>query len=376
MDGWIDIRNRHLLNIIVSSTSGPYFLRAIDCSRKEKNTFFLRDVLSGAIDEVGVSNFVQVITDVAPVCKATGLVQKMYKHIFWTPCCVHGLNNALKGIAKFDWIATLIEKGKKIQMFICNHHQTQSWYRKFSKVELLKPIDTRFSTYYILLERLLQVKGALCATIVSDMWAAWRQSTSDVVVEVRRMMLDDHFLADVRFVVDFIEPVNDVIRFAKTVRDLFPFPSSFLGSSSTSFSLAVTDARDTTLYPKLMEKIHGRWNKLNTPLHMAAYALNPKWYDNIVTKKRPPSEEVTNDLFTVVTKIYGDNEEATLVREQFAFFIRGAREFGDPQSLRDRSKIKDPINWWTIHGRHALELKSLATRLLTQVTSSSSCETN
>eukprot|EP01018_Ginkgo_biloba_P031625 Gb_00101 [translate_table: standard] len=173
MDGWTDIRNRPLLSIIVSSTLGPYCLRAIDCSGKEKNTFFLRDVLSAAIDEVGVSNVVQVITDVAPVCKVAGLlVLKKYKHIFWTPCCVHALNNALKDITKFDWIATLIEKRRKIQMFICNHHQTQSWYRKFSKVKLLKPADTRFYTYYILLERLLQVKGALCATVVSDMWAS------------------------------------------------------------------------------------------------------------------------------------------------------------------------------------------------------------
>eukprot|EP01018_Ginkgo_biloba_P033833 Gb_09515 [translate_table: standard] len=99
---------------------------------------------------------------------------------------------------------------------------------------------------------------------------------------------------------------------------------------------------------------------------MAAYALNPKWYDSNVIKKRPPSEdhEVTNDFFIVATKIYGDSEEATLIREQFASFIRGAGEFGDPQFLRDRSKIKDPINWWTIHGRHAPELKSLAVRLL------------
>eukprot|EP01018_Ginkgo_biloba_P010611 Gb_11851 [translate_table: standard] len=83
MDGWTDIRNHPLLNIIVSSTLGPYFFRSIDCSRKEKNTFFLRDVLSGAIEEVGVSNVVQVITDVATVCKATRLlVQKKYKHIF------------------------------------------------------------------------------------------------------------------------------------------------------------------------------------------------------------------------------------------------------------------------------------------------------
>eukprot|EP01018_Ginkgo_biloba_P039827 Gb_21629 [translate_table: standard] len=100
---------------------------------------------------------------------------------------------------------------------------------------------------------------------------------------------------------------------------------------------------------------------------MAVYALNPKWYDNNVTKKRPPSKdyEVTNVFFTAVTKIYGDGEEATFIKKQFAFFIHGAGEFGNLQSLCDRTKIKDPMNWWTINGRHAPKLKTLATRLLT-----------
>eukprot|EP01018_Ginkgo_biloba_P028732 Gb_40033 [translate_table: standard] len=59
IDGWTNIHNCPLLNIIVSSTFGPYFFRAIDYSRKVKNTFFLRDVLSGAIEEVEVSNVVK-----------------------------------------------------------------------------------------------------------------------------------------------------------------------------------------------------------------------------------------------------------------------------------------------------------------------------
>ena len=32
MDGWTDIQQRPLLNIIVTSRAGPYFLKAIDCS--------------------------------------------------------------------------------------------------------------------------------------------------------------------------------------------------------------------------------------------------------------------------------------------------------------------------------------------------------
>lgn len=126
---------------------------------------------------------------------------------------MHSLNNALKDIGKFQWILDLIEKGKKIQMFICNHHHTQAIYRKFAKVELLKSADTCFASYFNLLDCLCEGKGALCSTVVSDVWAAWKQSTSDIAVEVRGMVLDEHFWTDIKFVVDFIKPICEVIRF-------------------------------------------------------------------------------------------------------------------------------------------------------------------
>eukprot|EP01018_Ginkgo_biloba_P034250 Gb_24177 [translate_table: standard] len=40
MGGWIDRRNRPLLNIMVSGPRGAYFMSAIDCSLKEKNAIF------------------------------------------------------------------------------------------------------------------------------------------------------------------------------------------------------------------------------------------------------------------------------------------------------------------------------------------------
>lgn len=72
MDGWIDCRNSPLINIIISSLSGPSFLRSIDCFGQENNTIFLKDQLCDVIAEVRPFNVVQVIMDVAPVCKAVG----------------------------------------------------------------------------------------------------------------------------------------------------------------------------------------------------------------------------------------------------------------------------------------------------------------
>jgi hypothetical protein len=105
MDGWTDIQQSPLLNIIVTSSTRPYFLREIDCSGKLKDATFMFEVLKDAIDEVGPSNVVHVITYATLVCRAARLmVQSRYKHIFWTPCCVHSLNNVLKDIGKISWI--------------------------------------------------------------------------------------------------------------------------------------------------------------------------------------------------------------------------------------------------------------------------------
>ena len=85
-DGWTDTRRRPLINIIASSPVGAMFLRAEDCSGELKDSHFIADVLISAIEQVGPDKVVQVITDNAPVCKATGLIiESRYNHIFWTP---------------------------------------------------------------------------------------------------------------------------------------------------------------------------------------------------------------------------------------------------------------------------------------------------
>ncbi|KAH9298202.1 hypothetical protein KI387_029884, partial [Taxus chinensis] len=160
-------------------------------------------------------------------------------------------------------------------MFICNHHQTQAIYRRYAKVELLKPADTRFASFFILLDRLYAVKGALCSTVVSDAWAAWRQSTSETAVEVRKMVLDNLFWVDVKFVVDFIQPICEVIRFVDSDKPCLGEVYEEIDSMCERIR-KITDSKDPSLYPLIKEKVHGRWNKLNTPLHCAAYALNPK----------------------------------------------------------------------------------------------------
>eukprot|EP01018_Ginkgo_biloba_P009879 Gb_04501 [translate_table: standard] len=73
-DGWIDARSRPLINVIIVCPKGSMFLNAVDCNGELKDATFIANILIDAIESVGPSNVVQVITDNARVCKATGLL--------------------------------------------------------------------------------------------------------------------------------------------------------------------------------------------------------------------------------------------------------------------------------------------------------------
>ena len=166
MDGWTNIQQKPLLNIIVTSPTEPYFLREVACSGKLKDPTFMFEVLKEAIDEIGSSNVVHVITNATHVCKAVGLmVQSRYRHIFWTPCCVHALNNVLKYIGKISWIVKLILDARDAQMYICNHHASLAIYRMYSRKRFLKLAETRYATYFIPFQRMVEVHASLQALL-------------------------------------------------------------------------------------------------------------------------------------------------------------------------------------------------------------------
>jgi len=380
MDGWTNIQQRPLLNIIVTSPSGPYFLKAIDCSGKMKDAAFQYEVLKDAIEEIGPTNVVQVITDAAPVCRSAGLmIQSRYKHLFWTPCCVHALNNALKDIGKISWITRIILDAREAQMFICNHHASLAIYRIYAKKEFLKPADTRYATYFILLDRMLEVEQALKATVISAEWSTWGESRTDQGKKVRNMLLDDDWWANVKYIVSFTAPIVELIRYADSdspcLGEIYESIDSMIGKIK---SIIRQKDPSLELFNELQKLIEKRWNKLNTPLHMAAYALNPKWYVEREGRISPIDDpEVKQGFIEAIEKMYTP-EQATIFREQFLdfallsspVFSRAAKE--DLLGMAQRS----PSGWWRMYGDKAPDIRTLAIRLLSQVASSSAAERN
>ena len=52
--------------------------------------------------------------------------------------------------------------------------------------------------------------------VICNQWGVWKQSNLERALKVRGMVLDEQWWARVQFVLDFIEPIMTMLRFANT----------------------------------------------------------------------------------------------------------------------------------------------------------------
>jgi hypothetical protein len=158
---------------------GEKFFENVDTSGDTKDADFIAQVVGKAIEDVGAKIVVQVCMDSAAVCKATGRkLEARFPHITFTPCTPHCLDLLLKDMGKLDWVSSVIAEARTALKFITNHHKSLAFFRSLSKLELLKPGETRFATNFSMLQRMHEVKASLQQLVVSGTWGEWNQKSS------------------------------------------------------------------------------------------------------------------------------------------------------------------------------------------------------
>lgn len=67
----------------------------------------------------------------------------------------------------------MVVEARDVQMYACNCHTPLALFMTISKNEFLKPTETRYATYFILLERMFETRDALQSMVVSLEWRKW-----------------------------------------------------------------------------------------------------------------------------------------------------------------------------------------------------------
>ncbi|XP_024161380.1 uncharacterized protein LOC112168490 [Rosa chinensis] len=329
-DAWSDRKRRSIMNLCVNCKEGTTFLSSREDSDQSHTRAYIFEYVDKCIEEVGAQNVVQVVTDNATNNMAVGNLLKIKRpNIFWTSCVTHTLNLMLQGIGNQPRFKGVIEKANAFTIFIYAHHKTLALMRKHTKKrDIVRPGVTRFATFFLTLQSLMEKKSelrcfALWMGIKSHQWAFCMENYSR-----QRKTLKRHS--------NIKRPIIEIID----------------------------------------EKSRGR---LDSPLHLAAYLLNPYYfykdeniqYDHVVmegfflcVEKFFPNDLETQSVMT--------NEELLLYKSKGGGFGRAIVKLG---CAKNDDKY-DPVGWWSNYGNATPQLQKMARRILSLTTSSSGCERN
>jgi hypothetical protein len=110
-DGWDNVQNRPLLNIIQIGTRGDHFLGTVDTTGEHKDAQYIAEQISTFVAKMGSHNVVQICIDnVATMANVGCTVMQSNPHMYVQGCATHCLDLLLEDWGKQLWIKRLMKK--------------------------------------------------------------------------------------------------------------------------------------------------------------------------------------------------------------------------------------------------------------------------
>ncbi|XP_013588957.1 PREDICTED: uncharacterized protein LOC106297221 [Brassica oleracea var. oleracea] len=380
-DAWTDMKRRSIMNLCVNSRGGTCFLSSKDTSKDSHTGEYIFKYIDQWIEDIGAEKIVQVVTDNATnnVAAAKMLKQKRPR-IFWTGCAAHTLDLMLEAISKLPGIAKIIDQAKAVTIFVYAHHTTLSMMRTYTKKgDIVRPGATRFATCFLTLQSLYEKKAQLMSMFGSDEWHDCKHSKCVKGKSTFDTIMSHGFWSSVTVVLRIFSPLVKVLRLAdgEKVPSLgFIYGEIVEAKKSIKETSNHVEKNYLPIFRIIDEKMKDR---LDCPLHVAAYFLNPYYF-----YKDP---EILSDfkimdgfIACAETFYHGDFEKQDkVVNHEINFYKNKSGSFGRPLALKG-CEIKndkfDPGNWWSTYGCGTPTLQKMATRILALTSSSSGCERN
>lgn len=390
-DGWSNVQRKPLINLMIVSPRGETFVRAVDSAGMIKSGIYIADVISSVIEEVGAKNVVQIVMDNAKNCKnASEILTRRYPHVFSSGCNTHSLNLILKDWYKSDdttWFATIVDMVRQLVRFILKRQRVLDIFRPRMSVMLKLPAETRFCTHFYTFESLLRNKDAVIHTFTCMEFHDWESTQSGKVREkikvLKTTLQKKNWWNGVMDAYHVMMPVMYAIRNLDqrsptlgkvwmqwwTVQRSLECPEKLEHSVVEKHWRIPFKSRQRKV---LLKYFHARWIGAHTPLHSAAYMLDPEYWNMDLMS----NVEVVHDFYKVVNTFYDNvDDRVRCIKEMTSFRLKEG--LFSNSLVQQMAKEQPAWKWWMMNGgEHYALLRGLAMKVLSQCSSNSGSERN
>lgn len=270
-----------MINFLVNSPEGTYFLESVDASSECQDARMIADLLERRIVDVGIGNVVQVVTDNGANYKAAGkILMERIPTLYWSPCACHCVDLMLEDIGKLKAFKKPIVRGRRVTNFIYRHGRILALMRKVTGGDLVRPAATRFATSFLSLKSLVKHKQALRSLFTSQTWVKNKLAKTQAGLNVQDIVLSAEWWHAVEDCLRASAPLIRVLRIADgDETPAMPEITAIMMWAKEKIIQGFPQDNKKALLKKIMCIVEKRWeNQMDHPLYGAALFLNPGKY--------------------------------------------------------------------------------------------------
>lgn len=373
VDEYISEKGKTLINFMVYCSEGTIFLRFVDVTDIVNSEDALFELLKEVVEEVGLRNVLQVITNTEDRYVVAGKrLTDTFPTVFWTPCAARCIDLILEDFGKLEWIDSVLEKFKYISRFIYNHSVVLNMMRKYTYgVDLVELGVSSSATDFATLKRLVNIKPHLQSMVTSEEWMECPYSKKAEGITMLDYISNQSFWSTCSFVTRLTDPFLRLLRIVSSEkRPAMGYVNAGMYRAKETIKKEFDDKKEYEVYWNIIDC---RWEHLqHHPLHAAGFYLNPKFFYGT---EGSIHRHIPSSVFDCVEKMVPDPKIQDKIMKETTSYHNAAGDFGRNMALRARETLL-PAEWWSTYGGACPNLSRLALRVLSQTCSLMSCKPN
>lgn len=247
-------------------------------------------------------------------------------NIFWTKCAASCVDLMLEDIGQIPLIKNTIKKARSLTAFIYGQRQLLDMTRRYTNQQDLVHVGVSYYTTCCLnLRSLYDSRIELKTIFVSKEWEDNKLSKAAVGKKFYNLVVSNEFWDRVLYVINCFEPLVDVLR--RMGSDIPSMGCIYGDLTNAKKEIALRCESKEERYLPIWEHIDFRSDiDLKTPLHLAAYYLNPFYY--YPNKDEIDKSKIFRDAIDeCIRNMYQDPHTQVQIVNELEFYRAASQDF-------------------------------------------------
>ncbi|XWS75730.1 hypothetical protein CRYUN_Cryun01aG0117200 [Craigia yunnanensis] len=373
VEQWSSKNGRTLLSFLVYCPQATVFLKSVDASHVIYSEDHLYELLKQVVEEVGVENVVQVITNCEEQYLFTGKrLMESFPSLFWAPCFGHCVDMMLQDFCNLEWINETIEQAKCVTRFVYNHSAVLNMMRRFTcGNDIVEPAVIRFATNFATLKRMVDLKLYLQAMVNSQDWLECPYAKKPGGLAMLDIVRNRSFWNSCILIVRLTYPLLRVLEIVGSKkRSAMGYVYAGIYRAKETIKKELVKKDDYMVYWDIIDH---RWEQQrHLPLYAAGFFLNPKFF---YSTDGNIHNDILSSVFDCIERLVPETNIQDQIVREIHMYKNATGDFGRPIAVRTRDNLL-PGEWWSVYGGGCPNLQHLAIRILSQTCCSIGCKPN